>query len=137
MFLPEDLWREIKSFIIHNIKIHGLHLKNDIYVKKFNKVLKCIPGKYKPNIGPIIVYGLPKENFRTVKFIYYVPAPRSIETNGRQYKLIIEYMSLDYLKQTNVNCCDCYTSINKIPTCIQKKAKKEYHENAIKKIWFL
>ena len=100
MFFPEDTWREIKSFIFHDIKTHGRHLKNDTEVKNFNKVTKSIPGKYQPNIGPIIVYGLPNKNFRTVKFIYYVPAPKAIETNSNKYKLVIEHMHLEHLKRS-------------------------------------
>ena len=29
MYIIEDIWREIKTYLFHNIKIHGKHLKND------------------------------------------------------------------------------------------------------------
>ena len=29
MYIINELWILIKSFLIHNIKIHGTHLKND------------------------------------------------------------------------------------------------------------
>ena len=45
MYIIEDVWREIKSYLIHNIKIHGKHLKDDKYVKKYNKVMKQLPIK--------------------------------------------------------------------------------------------
>ena len=27
-WIIEDVWREIKTYLFHNIKIHGKHLKN-------------------------------------------------------------------------------------------------------------
>ncbi len=137
MFFPEDMWREIKSFIFHDIKVHGRHLKNDREVKNFNKVAKSIPGKYQPNIGPIIVYGLPRRNFRTVKFIYYVPAPKSIERNSNKYKLIIEHMHLAHLKRSDTHYCSCHNDSITVPNCLKREAKKEYNKNVIKKVWFL
>ena len=56
MYIIEDIWREIKTYLFHNIKIHGKHLKNDKHVINFNKVVKSIPGIYMPRIGPRIVY---------------------------------------------------------------------------------
>lgn len=137
MFLPEELWREIKSFIFHDIKNHGRHLKNNREIKQFNKVTKSIPGKYEPNIGPIIVYGLPRRNFRTVRFIYYVPAPKSIERNSNKYKLIIEHMNLEYLKLPNAYYCGCHDCVITVPKCLKREAKKHYNKNVIKKVWFL
>ena len=137
MFFPEDTWREIKSFIFHDIKSHGRHLKNDLEVKNFNKVTKSIPGKYQPNIGPIIVYGLPNKNFRTVKFIYYVPAPRAIETNSNKYKLVIEHMHLEHLKRSDTHYCSCHNDNITVPNCLKREAKKQYNKNVIKKVWFL
>ena len=137
MFFPEELWREIKSYIIHNIKIHGRHLKKNCEIKLFNKVTKSIPGKYEPNIWPIIVYGLPNKKFRTVKFIYYVPAPKSIERNSNNYKLIIEHMTLEHLKCPNVYYCDCHDDNMNIPKCLKDKVRAEYNTNVIKNVWFL
>ena len=45
-FIVEEIWREIKTYLFHNIKIHGKHLKDDVYIKKYNNLLK----KYKKNI---------------------------------------------------------------------------------------
>ena len=137
MYFPVELWREIKSYIFHNIKIHGIHLKNDTEIKKFNKVVKSVPLKYKPNIGPIIVYGLPRDCFRFVKFVYYVPAPRSLEINSNKYKLIIEYMDINCLKHQDVHYCDCHDDNMIIPKCLKDEVRIEYNKNVIKKVWFI
>lgn len=39
-WIIEDIWREIKTYLFHNIKIHGKHLKKDIHIQHFNKTLK-------------------------------------------------------------------------------------------------
>ena len=36
MYLEKNIWNIIKSYIFHDIKIHGRHLINDIYTKNFN-----------------------------------------------------------------------------------------------------
>ena len=55
-FIVEDVWREIKTYLFHNIKIHGKHLKNDKYIKKFNNIVTLIPRKYSCKLGPRIIY---------------------------------------------------------------------------------
>tara|TARA_B100000035_G_scaffold290148_1_gene277054 strand:- start:1336 stop:1722 length:387 start_codon:yes stop_codon:yes gene_type:complete len=95
-FIVEDVWREIKTYLFHNIKIHGKHLKNDKFVKNFNNVVKLIPRKYSCKLGPRIIYFSRSvhngELFRFVKFLYKVPAPRFLKKNIPMYKLIIEIM---------------------------------------------
>ena len=95
-WIIEDVWREIKSFLFHNIKIHGKHLKKDKNVINFNKVVKSIPGIYMPRIGPRVIYCSAKKPFRCVKFIYKIPAPCTLSKRrySLRYKLIIEYMAL-------------------------------------------
>ena len=37
--IPLDIWREIKTYIVHNIKTQGKHLKKEKSVIHFNNVL--------------------------------------------------------------------------------------------------
>tara|TARA_Y100000389_G_C17185432_1_gene376133 strand:+ start:232 stop:618 length:387 start_codon:yes stop_codon:yes gene_type:complete len=95
-FIVADVWREIKTYLFHNIKIHGKHLKNDKFVKNFNNVVKLVPRKYSCKLGPRIIYfsrsGYNGELFRFVKFLYKIPAPRFLKKNIPMYKLVIEIM---------------------------------------------
>ena len=70
MFIPDDVWNYIKTFLFHDIKIHGKHLKNDKYVKKYNKVVKIFPFLIKKYNGPRIIYNSAKKGTRIVKFVY-------------------------------------------------------------------
>ena len=101
-WLPEELWREIKLCLFHNIKIHGKHLKDDIYTKKFNLVINSMPGKDMPRLGPRILYGSVTKPFRYVKFIYKVCAPIYIKRNIPIYKLLIEWMPMRDLNQEEI-----------------------------------
>ena len=40
MYIIDDCWNYIKTFLFDNIKIHGKHLKNDKHVKNYNNVVK-------------------------------------------------------------------------------------------------
>ena len=91
-WIIDEIWREIKTYLFHNIKIHGKHLKNDTYIKKFNKTLKDIPKLYVPRLGPRIIYNFNK--FKYAKFIYKIPAPSLISNKWPLYKLIIEYIPI-------------------------------------------
>jgi hypothetical protein len=42
MYIIDDCWGLIKSFLIHNIKIHGKHLVDCKYIKQYNGCLKGI-----------------------------------------------------------------------------------------------
>jgi hypothetical protein len=97
MWIVEDIWREIKTYLIHNIKIHGKHLKNDKYVKMYNKVMKQIPIKYIPASGPRIVYQSNTIIDRCAKFLYRVQAPCTLSKRrySLRYKLIIEYVLIN------------------------------------------
>ena len=37
-WIIDEVWREIKTYLFHNIKIHGKHLKKNIYIQQFNKM---------------------------------------------------------------------------------------------------
>tara|TARA_A100001015_G_scaffold308701_1_gene406776 strand:+ start:550 stop:900 length:351 start_codon:yes stop_codon:yes gene_type:complete len=111
-FIIEELWREIKSFLFHNIKIHGKHLKNDKYVKNFNKVIIKLPRKYIPICGPKIVYQSTGKIFRCAKLVYRVKAPCcfSRRRNSSKYKLIVEYISLKNVSKQQIidNYCKLF-----------------------------
>ena len=94
MYIIEDIWREIKLFLFHDIKIHGKHLKNDKYVKMYNKVIKQVPVKYIPASGPRIVYQSNKIIDRCAKFLYRVAAPCTLSKKrySLRYKLVIEHI---------------------------------------------
>jgi len=38
-YFPDDIWKNIEDFLIHDIKKHGKHLKNDPYIIQYNKVI--------------------------------------------------------------------------------------------------
>ncbi len=69
--LIEDIWGIIKSYMFHNIKIHGKHLKNDPYIIKYNQVMKNIPKPNVPINGPRIIYSSMTKSTRFIKFIYH------------------------------------------------------------------
>ncbi len=73
MIIINDIWLLIKEYLFHNIKKQGKHLKDDVEIKKYNKVLKKLPKLTIPRYGPRIIYSDIRENNRLVKFIYYLP----------------------------------------------------------------
>ena len=97
-WIVDEIWREIKSYLFHSIK-NGKHLKNDIYIKNYNKTLKDIPQKYIPRLGPRIIWcSRPKNPKGLVKFIYNIPSP-----SFTSYKLIIEYLTVSQrIEQDNI-----------------------------------
>jgi hypothetical protein len=72
MFLIEDVWGIIKSYMYHNIKIHGKHLKNDPYIIQYNQVMKNIPKPCVPFNGPRIMYSSMTKSTRFIKFVYHL-----------------------------------------------------------------
>ena len=93
-WFPEDLWKLIKSFLIHNINIHGKHLKNDKYTKVYNNIMAILPSPKILPVGPCIVYCSQFKKPPMVKFVYCMPVFR----NGA-YKLVIEYTSVNYYER--------------------------------------
>ena len=71
-WLPDDLIREIRFCIFHNIKRHGKHLKNAPEDKLFNTCMKEIPKILYPYIGPRIIYTNKTQKFCFIKFVYVV-----------------------------------------------------------------
>ena len=87
MYLVDDVWFHIKTFLFHNIKIHGKHLKNDIHVKNYNNSVKVFNTILKKYQGPKIIYLKKSEFHHLIKFIYEIKYK-----NIR--KLIIEYKNV-------------------------------------------
>ena len=94
MYIIDDIWNYIKTFLFHDIKIHGKHLKNDKYVKKYNNVVKIFPFLIKKYNGPRIIYNSAKKGTRIVKFVYVL-------RHKRIRKLIIVYQKMfhEYRKE--------------------------------------
>lgn len=87
MFIIEELWIHIKSFLIHNINVHGKHLLNKPYIKKYNNVVNNLP-KFKPfdrGDGPYIIYTSATKSCQFIKFVYTIKYKRI-------RKLLITYM---------------------------------------------
>jgi hypothetical protein len=100
-WIIDEIWREIKTYLFHNIKIHGKHLKNNIHIQQFNKTLKDIPKLYIPRLGPRIIYNFNK--FKFAKFLYKIPSPSNITNKRNLYKLIIEYAPISNKNYEEIN----------------------------------
>jgi len=121
MFLPEDLWLIVKSYMFHDIKTQGKHLKNDPYIKLYNITLKLMPPLIIPRSGPRILYSsvtntqkvlidnqrLSTKNIRFVKFLYLRPIKYIFDKKKYVHNLLIRetqilqdnYSEHDYYKQ--------------------------------------
>jgi len=117
MFIPDDVWNYIKTFLFHDIKIHGKHLKNDKYVKKYNNVVKIFPFLIKKYNGPRIIYNSAKKGTRIVKFVYVL-------RHNRIRKLIIVYQKMfhEYRKELS----DEEVAWSGLPTSHISEFKEEY-----------
>jgi hypothetical protein len=96
IYLPNELWNEIKLFMFHNIK-YGKHLKNDKYIKQYNKIMKKIPTPKIPRNGPRIIYSSKlREKIKTYKCFYLIPIKK-------KYLRIIEIVKIpdDYYENKN------------------------------------
>ena len=88
--IPE-LWREIKTYLFHNIKTQGKHFKKDKHIMQFNEVLLQLPRIHQPHLGARILYR--NHKFPYAKFLYCVPPPnkRCWSITGKKKFIIIEY----------------------------------------------
>ena len=113
MYFYDEIWLYIKEFIFHNINKQGKHLKNDIYIKRFNNIIKNIPKPIIPLLGPQIIYSScgKDKGRRFIKYCYHLHTQLNVTTNifdlfirPRNY-LLIEYQMLpsDYDQR---NKCD-------------------------------
>lgn len=93
MLIIPELWREIKLYLFHNIKIHGKHLVNHKYNITYNNVMVELKNKYKKHIpmgGPKILYTSKKGNFHCIKLYYGIPKPSCYKIKSRIYSVVIE-----------------------------------------------
>ena len=72
--IPMDLWRELKKYLVHNIKTQAKHMKNEKSIINFNDTLRQVPRIKPPRNGPRIVYNSAKKAYRTAKYIYHIQA---------------------------------------------------------------
>lgn len=88
--LPLDIWREIKTYIVHNIKTQGKHLKKEKSVINFNKTLKNLPTFTPPTSGPQIIFNAPvsagRFAVRVARYIYHVQAFKPVDDAAEPYR---------------------------------------------------
>jgi len=108
MYIINELWYEIKSFMFHDIKKHGKHFKtNNIYVKKYNEVVKSVPTIINPLFGPYVVYNSATKSIRVAKFLYHNVQMR-LSRNRPLYNSIIEYVLLNEFMPKRLSLCREY-----------------------------
>ena len=94
-YIVDEIWNHIKSYMIHNIRAHGKHLKiKNKNVCNYNQVVKSVPIIRAPRTGPRIIHSSAKNSFKTVKLLYH---GIQLKNRGRQFPLyntIIECVSL-------------------------------------------
>ena len=93
--LPLDIWREIKTYIVHNINTQGKHLKKEKSVINFNKTLKNLPTFTPPTSGPQIIFNatvsagsrrLLPPALRVARYIYHVQAFKPVDDAAEPYR---------------------------------------------------
>ena len=67
MKIPLDVWREIKTYIVHNVQIYSKPLK--IYPSA-TKSFRCVKMIYSPSL---VMKNLPSDNKNYSLIIEYVP----------------------------------------------------------------
>ena len=98
MYIINEIWINIKSYIFHNIKLQGKHLKiQNSYIKNYNSVVKSMPTIVKPSNGPYVIYTSPplyNKSIQIAKLMYYNVQLR-LSRNRPLFNTIIEYVLLD------------------------------------------
>ena len=82
MHFPFGVWQLITSFLLHNIRVHGKHLKLDANVQRYNTIIRTIP---KP-IPVITGFKIVITSGGIVKFVYRLPFLRT-----RYHRTLLEY----------------------------------------------
>ena len=72
--IPLDIWRELKTYLVHNIKTQAKHIKKEKSIINFNNTLRQVPRIKPPSSGPKIVYNSAKKSYRIAKYIYHIQA---------------------------------------------------------------
>ena len=105
MFIINDVWLHIKSFLFHNIKTQGKHLKNKKEIKQFNKIVKIFPS-FIGNVRnfPKIIYKTSKNNIKFIKFIY--------RFKYKNYNYLVFYHEMFNLNQTSKKRLEYYQNMH-------------------------
>lgn len=72
--IPLDIWRELKTYLVHNIKTQAKHMKNEKSIINFNDALRQLPRILPPPSGPRIIYNSATKPYRIAKYIYHIQA---------------------------------------------------------------
>ena len=86
MHFPFGVWQVITSFLVHNIRTHGKHLKPDVDIQRYNRVMLTIPRPDTSKVGPKIVFTSATRRPRFVKFMYHSPF-----LTTQYHRSIVEY----------------------------------------------
>ena len=54
--IPVDIWRELKTYLVHNIQTQAKHMKKEKSIINFNDTLRQVPRIKPPPSGPRIIY---------------------------------------------------------------------------------
>ena len=87
--IPVDIWREIKTYLVHNIITQGKHLKKERTVIKFNNTLQNLPRIKPTTTGPKIIYSSILKPYRLAKYVYHIQAFKPVDNTYRDGKLTI------------------------------------------------
>jgi len=89
--IPLDIWRELKTYLVHNIKTQSKHMKNEKGIINFNNTMRQVPRIRPPPSGPKIIYSSRLKPHRFAKFLYHIQAfkPRRFDALHRDGKLTI------------------------------------------------
>tara|TARA_B100001559_G_C16493042_1_gene619345 strand:- start:1396 stop:1740 length:345 start_codon:yes stop_codon:yes gene_type:complete len=96
MYIVNELWVYIKTFLIHDIKIHGKHLKKDPYIEKYNSILKYMPKPKVPRTGPRIVFSSVHDEVRFIKYLYHLYHNKNSSLTIIEYQMIKPEYDEDY-----------------------------------------
>ena len=72
--IPLDIWRELKTYLVHNIKTQSKHIKNEKNIINFNNTMRQVPRILPPPSGPKIIYTSRLKPHRFAKFMYHIQA---------------------------------------------------------------
>ena len=86
MYFPFGIWQLITSFLVHNIRTQGKHLKSNPVIQQYNRVMLTIPKPYASQVGPKVVFSSATQSPRFVKFMYHSPF-----FTTQYHRYIIEY----------------------------------------------
>jgi len=84
--MPIDIWRKLKTYLVHKITTQGKHLKKEKNIMKFNNILRKVPRIKPPNSGPHIVFNSATTSFRIAKYIYHIQAFKPVDDAAAPYR---------------------------------------------------